>query len=231
MFHQRTYETFQISPSKSERARVELAEFGLGVQLPEALKEWYSVSDAVELTSRQDHLVPMEKLKIIETGGKKYVHFMSENQGVCLWATELSGQADPQVIVNVDEGGWEPYSSTFSDAIFCQMWDWAEYPIRAWADAKPPSPAELTGLMAHFFCLPVTYGWPIESCTFRLSQGNRSLLVWSHPSTCHFNLRARTANDFQALLNFVRDITDVTKRLQGNDPISKNLISELQQNL
>lgn len=227
MFHQRTYETFSIQPANGEMERVKQAEARLGVSLPEALKEWYARPDAVTLASRQDCLHSLEKIGLIKFDGKSYLHFMTENQGVCIWATEIDSLPDPPVLVNVDNHGWKPYSSSFSDAIFCQIWDWQDYPISAYADADTLKAEELSVLQNLFQALPKTRGWPSSSQSIRLDGQDRSLLLWIGSGMCHFNLRARSSNAFKELLNLIWNMSDVRQRIEGSDSISKEMIRQM----
>ena len=223
-FHQLSFSTFGLADDVEDLWKVEEAESRLGVVLPEAVRQWYARSDAIQLTNRQDWLVELPRLKSIPHASGSLLVFMNENQGVCNWAVPLGSDPNPDVLINVDKRGWEPYGATFSQAIFCQLWDWQNYSIHAWADADELTAAALATLAGGFRALPVTRVWPLEK-NIRLEGDSKSLLLWTAPGMCQFNLRAHSPEAFQDLLDLTWEYEGVSQRLDGHDPISQDLIA------
>jgi len=226
MFHQLTYDTFGLLPVLGEDEALQRAETRLGVRLPAAMREWYTRPDAISLASRQDSLLPLEQLKVLRHEGADYIHCMTENQGVSIWAVLIGAEDDPKVIINVDEGGWRSYCPHFSELIFGQIWDWYPYPITASAQAVPLRHDELRVLLTEFRAFPETKLWPGDS-TFRLTREEGSLLLWSGEQQCDWNLHSKTAFGFQELLNRIWKMSNLAESLYGNDSVSKELLAKM----
>jgi hypothetical protein len=224
-FHQLSYDTFGLLDNRDDLWIVEETESRLGVALPEAVRQWYARGDVMQLTNLQDDLIELARLKLITHEGCSLLEFMNENQGVCKWAVEIDSTPNPRVLINYDKRGWEPYCETFSDAIFCQLWDWQDYPIHAWADAAELTDDALKKLADGFRSLPATHVWPLKE-NIRLEGDSKSLLLWTAPGMCQMNLRARTPQAFRELLDLTWGYDGVSQRLDGHDPISQDQIAQ-----
>jgi hypothetical protein len=114
----------------------------LGIQLPTAVAEWYSLPAAHQLiaTNSGDELVPLSTLGEPipfwpDTTGQGFLDrdflregrlFLgSENQGVVLWAVPVDEGPDPRVMVDKSppDGSWITFAETFSDYAETLVWD------------------------------------------------------------------------------------------------------------
>jgi hypothetical protein len=99
-----------------------------GVQLPPSVREWYSCQNAIRVLashSNDDPPILLEKFELEQWSSYRLLPFKHENQGVCVWAILLDESDDPPVYVNVDDNGWKLQASTFSDYVYCCIWDYA----------------------------------------------------------------------------------------------------------
>jgi hypothetical protein len=89
----------------------------LGVRLPAALREAYLVlGKRRDLTARQDPLLPLERLRVDQTG--EVIVFRRENQGCAEWgvaAADPWNPEDPPVYVRQPgDRPWEPFATRMS---------------------------------------------------------------------------------------------------------------------
>lgn len=138
--------------ARKEAERVKPRLDRLGVQIPDAVSAWYARRDAVEILatySNSDR--PVEPHEMTIENDRRLVVFLIENQGVCRWAFELAGD-DPAVVVSVDREPWVPTRCSFSQFIWCQVYDWDE----SWSEdfrelaADPPNETALRFLRERF---------------------------------------------------------------------------------
>ena len=145
---------------------------------------------------------------------------MQENQGVCYWAVQLDGSADPPVVVTVDTAPcevWLPLAPSFSEFVYCQIWDYA--PMSARCEAQEPefTPETLAFLRSKFQEGPATYGWP-GSQNYRFTTPWGRLLIWhADNSGADWFLRASNHGDLEHLLCAVWQCGTLTKTLRGYD--------------
>ncbi|MFI8964481.1 SMI1/KNR4 family protein [Streptomyces sp. NPDC053493] len=95
---------------------MEQAEAALGLRLPVALREGYSLLGATrhDLTGNLDPLLPPSELFVHDKFGEVLV-FRSENQGCAFWGVRLRDldQDDPPVFVQ-SRDGWIPFTERVS---------------------------------------------------------------------------------------------------------------------
>jgi len=135
----------------------------LGVAIPEAVHAWYARSDALEVLaacSNSDHPIAPPDMTLDASREPRVIPFLNENQGVCRWAFELTGD-DPQVVVSVDRGPWVSTRCSFSQFVWCQVFDWET----TWSEdmrelgGDPPDERALRFLRDHFREGPSNYVW------------------------------------------------------------------------
>jgi hypothetical protein len=233
-YHAKAATMLPSIPSVSSRNQELLRqrESALGIRFPEAVFEWYSLEGSVEmlrLYSNSDH--PVEISKLGETvanwygaGPRDFVRdgllwIMSENQGVANWAVRLDGTPDPAVMVEVDSAPndqWNQLSPTFSEFIFCRIWD--HLPSSAAVSAWEPSLSETTieRLKGAFVCHPVSYGWP-GSRQLRFSNQFGRILIWQSPEQMDWFIHADSGPSLLSLLQQIRQITEFSNPLFGYD--------------
>lgn len=99
------------------------AERKLKLEIPTALREYYSLAGRLPLNKEHNRLYSPGKLRIL--GGK--LVFMEENQCVVFWGMDLKalGQDDPEMFQanNEDLAVWYSEELPFSDWII-KMWRW-----------------------------------------------------------------------------------------------------------
>lgn len=126
----------------------------LETRIPEAVRSWYVRADALEVLrtcSNGDHPVATGEMTIVAESGRQLVTFLHENQGACRWAFELEGD-DPEVFVAHEAKRWTSTQCTFSQFIWCQVFDWEE----SWSEdsramsGDPPDAAALAFLRSRF---------------------------------------------------------------------------------
>lgn len=84
------------------------------------LLEFYSNNDLFWITT----LNISEKI-IDEKTGKSLIEFGQENQGNFLLAFEFdTNNPDPSVYINDSSNNWNLYFQTFSDFVYCQIFEW-----------------------------------------------------------------------------------------------------------
>ena len=165
----------------------------LNRSLPASVREWYSLDRSVDLLreySNCDLPVPLEQLgnpskNWYGSGARDFVHddllwVMAENQGVCNWAVKLDGTDDPPVVVEVDSAPsevWRPLSSSFSEFIYCQIWDHPKEVCRCAAKELGLTAADLEYLHRKFDSGPNTASWP-GSANLRFSSVDGRILIW-----------------------------------------------------
>src|SRR5262245_2422103 len=103
MYHTATYELLGARPTAvRDAAELVAADQRLGLRLPEAMREWYLLREAVTFASRQNRLCRLDQLQTV-ADRPRYLHVMTENQGVCVWSVDLDGGPNPPVLVNVED--------------------------------------------------------------------------------------------------------------------------------
>lgn len=246
MFHDRTYSLLGAAPhSEPDLATTNLSPTvrewysRLGMvpvsgsalkpgHLPASLCEWYAFPGAIAVASRQNRLRPMNELEVVEDEGRQLLLFMDENQGVCRWAIPLNGRDDPQVLVSVEKGPFLPYANTFSDHIFCAVWDWLnDSPYMAGAQADPLLPQDLATLGSRLQGLTTTWNWPGAE-NYRFATAGLRLILWSAPRQCDWYLFAACEEAFVRAARLVLPLSNLRQSLYGIDENSTSLLEQLQ---
>lgn len=203
----------------------------LGLRWPASIREWYSLEGAVELLRRHsndDDPVPIERLgaPVAPWYGETCRDFLSkslllimlENQGVCNWAVQLDGSPDPPVVVAVDTAPdelWLPATQSFSEFVYCQIWDHAH--MSACCAAQEPALAldDLAYLRSRFQQGPTTYGWP-GSANYRFTTPWGRILIWyADHHGADWYLSASSDHDLAQLLRAIWQCGTLAKSLYG----------------
>jgi hypothetical protein len=128
-YHKRTLELLGII---SENLETEMPLINWAkkndVVLPESYLEWAKIdlSDILTKYSNQDNFyIHKPSIKNI-AGGRRGILFCRENQGNFDLIVMLDEGDDPPVLMSFggEDERWFQYSKSFSDAIFCQIFDW-----------------------------------------------------------------------------------------------------------
>lgn len=132
-YHQATFDLVGRTPTRRPDAEAVLArcEQTLGFLLPAAVREWYSLQDAIPLIeqySNCDNPLDLDKAvemrRTLQWAGddgidlEQQLPIIGENEGVALWAVHLDGSADPRVVVWEDDHDWQPCAERFSYFIY-----------------------------------------------------------------------------------------------------------------
>ncbi len=208
MYHDRTYSLLGAVPP-SEVAVIPK-------HLPASMREWYSFPNAIAAASRQDWLRPLHKLEIWRQEESNFLVFMSENLGVCRWAVQLDHDDtpqiladDPEVLVSVELRPFLPYANTFSDHVFCAVWDWMCASFHAGAQAAPLAPDDLTQLSGPFQPLTRTRNWPLDCEVYRFAAAGVRLRLYSHPDQCGWELRSDSEEAFFRAARFLLPLSNL----------------------
>ncbi len=106
------FSPLKISHRISEQ-EIQKTERRLGLILPPTLREFYHrAGKHPELTNDYDHLISLEKLKIVD---KKYLVFFEENQGAYDQAFDISKKlSNPPVVWHFGDRKWDKHSDTMT---------------------------------------------------------------------------------------------------------------------
>ena len=180
-------------------------ESDLGCALPASVREWYALKDAATILkkySNADHPVPLKDLGLtgsdscdavdVTAKGERFLTFLIENQGVCVWAFELDQAEDPTVVVRWNEPGavWQLAADRFSDFIYTWLWDHhhrRECGIQA--IGSPLAQTDLGFLRTRYSEMLSTASWP-EVRQYRFHTQNQWLLLWNGASQADWYLGA-----------------------------------------
>jgi hypothetical protein len=203
--------------------------------LPESVREWYELENAVQLLlqhSNADHPVDIgqlgEPLRDPLGGGphdlvaRNLLVIRHENQAVCMWAVILDGGDDPPVVLDLDRQfkAWIKCASSFSQHIYAWMWDYSQVLAKdrllVQAQNPPLSEMALSFLSEHFERECVTYGWPGHT-QFRFYRGDQRILVWANSDQADWWLNAKTRESLESLVNLLTPLDSVGKAFWSND--------------
>ena len=188
-----------MDPVVDEAARAAISdrERRLGVTIPAAVAEWYTLggADAVEVLagSNDDYALRIEELgEPFDGWGGGRRDFIREgllvirieNQGVCYWAVPLDDGDDPRVLVEVDSPPdrllWQLHAPSFSAYVFTLGWDRLAFglPYGLAAQDQPLGERDLALLEQRFVPQPSTYAWP-GRVNYRFERGDQRVMVWN----------------------------------------------------
>jgi hypothetical protein len=245
-FHAKALSLIPGRPSRSASAAaaIEARERALGIKLPESVREWYTLDGAVEMLRTYSNADRPES--IAELGRNEpdwyglgprdgladsLLIFMYENQGVGVWAVELNGSDDPLVQVNVDPGhgeGWKPCASSFSEFIYCQIWDWSLTGAICEANAPPLKDHALQGLRRAMREEPSTNVWP-GNHNYRFSSTNGRVRLSRFDSAgSDWLLLAHGEEELVRLLGELRSIGIQLEDPYGWDEAGKRAVARTQ---
>jgi hypothetical protein len=200
-FHDRSLRLLPAVREISEAAVAKIAEVEarIGRPLPAAVRDWYMRKNAcaiLETYSNQDPPVALDDLgrpitawrgngNLHDLAAEGLLYIRSENQGVCGWAVRLDDGDDPAVMVNygdiADPSEWQLQAETFSDYIYCGIWDFGVALSSEWllqAQNGPLTEGALDSLRLHFRENVRTHGWPGDA-QYRFEGDGHRLLIWS----------------------------------------------------
>jgi hypothetical protein len=203
-FHDKALHLLPAMPETSETAAAKVAEVEarIGRPLPAAVRDWYVRKDACDILrtySPQHWPVALEDMGRPFTwkmNGNPHglvadglLHIMMENQGVCMWAVRLDDGDDPAVVVNYREADdlsdWQLQADTFSDYVFCRIWDFggsSEWGLQA-VNVGPVTEGALDSLCLLFRENVRTWGWPGDT-QYRFDGDGQRLLIWNVDGMC-----------------------------------------------
>src|SRR5919197_4760568 len=178
-FHQSACDLLGLAPTVDldERAALTERERQLGVRLPAALVEWYSLRGAMDVLAGATGARPLGTTELGEPPdgwGGGVAHLVEqgllvirvEHQGACHWAVRLDDGADPRVLVEVGSQGngviWRLHAASFSDYVFTLAWDRLAFvlPYCLAAQDQPLERRDLAMLEREFTQRQRTWAWP-----------------------------------------------------------------------
>jgi len=246
-YHQRALYLLPEEPgfSAANAAILDKRERYMRRSFPAAVREWYTLEGSVELLrtySNSDNPVPLEELgrpvdDWYESGPRNLVAdsllwFMWENQGVCNWAVRLDGTADPPVVVERDSGPhevWQPAADSFSDFVFCQIWDFQPAGARCGAGERGLAANDLEFLRRTFTAGVTTYGWP-GATNYRFHTPWGRILIWHSPDGgTYWNLVANSGDELQELIRAVSCCANLRDGLEGCDEAGRAAVARVRE--
>lgn len=231
-----------MANDSSRAAVVEAWERSNGVQLPYAVRRFYSspMSDRSDVAN-DDLLLPVEALTVSDADrwlgpGGRMITFLVENQHVCEWGFPLDLGGDPPVLLIEPrhfETGRVPIevSPTFSHFIHAVAWDTAR-----WAHPQADTPVvqaqapaiddtELGYVAAMFRPGPHTRGWPARHA-FRFYRDDWAVLLWAAEDQCDWWVNAGSPESMRRLLTELFACPSLRDSAWSNDQDGNELIAE-----
>lgn len=210
---------------------------------PASVREWYCQDRSVDLLreySNCDQPVPIERLGAptenwYEAGPRDFLlddllWFMTENQGVCNWAVKLDGSDDPPVVVEVDSSPkevWRPLASSFSEFIYCQIWDHPPNFVQCSAQELDLTAHDRRYLQSNFIAGPSTSGWP-GSVNLRFNSAHGRILIWyADDHSADWFLSARDEEEMVRLIGSVWNCGNLPSTLYANGRIAEHALSRV----
>jgi hypothetical protein len=245
LFHTKALALLDPPPAVSEANLRVLSEreCRLGIRFPASVREWYSLEGSVALLRRfsnDDHPVELDRLgapaeEWYGAGPRDFVAkgllwIMTENQGVCNWAVKLDGRDDPPVVVEVDSApneAWLPLADTFSEFVYCQVWDYQQRKVACSAQEIDLADSDLDYLRRTFEAGPTTASWPGNANLRFVSQHGCMLLWYGKERGTDWFIWADTANQLVKLLRLVWRCGNLSETLYGLDRDAERLLAQL----
>lgn len=248
-YHAKTCELLRDEPAVDAAMMPILSqvEERLGRVLPASLREWYSLSGAVEILKRCTFLdPPVEPAELgLDWHGRRS-EFVDqgllvigyENQGVCTWAVDLNDGDDPRVVVDYDTDFREPNPCTPSFSAFVHAGVWDTVPV--WARAGPGpdvdlcvmaqndelSPDALAALRSMFEAGPLTHGFPGHTQYRFVAPGGR-ILIWAADGQADWHIVGGDEEALERIVEAVWHLDSVGKSLYAVTPDSKSILESV----
>jgi hypothetical protein len=160
---------------------------------------------------------------------------MTENQGVCNWAVDLTGGDDPPVLVEVDSSPeivWQPHSPHFSDWLSVVLT--ARRPESGFhlfaQDLSSLRTEDLDWLRIHFESGPITYTWPCP-INYRFMHQDKQIEIWACEDAPDWQLYAGSEQSLRDLARMVWGFGNLAKTLYWTDDVGQRVLNELRQAL
>jgi hypothetical protein len=233
----------QLRVSAQAERLVSAREHLLQCRLPPSVREWYSYQDSVRLLRRHsDGDVPVA-LRYL--GNLAHTSFdddhadltkrgllliMRENQGVCHWAVRLDNTDDPEVLVEVDSAPkpvWRKHCRTFSEFIYCRVWDYPLGRFVVQAQHDECKPRQLRFLRAHLDEGPRTYYWPGRR-NLRFSLDSGRVLIWNGYGQSDWQVSADSMDALAGLLALLRRQSSTPRNFWSDDEELMGFLKMLQ---
>lgn len=211
--------------------------------LPASVREWYSLDRSIDLLreySNCDSPIDLDQLGApaedwYGSGPRDFLKddllwIMTENQGVCNWAVQLDGTDDPPVMVEVDSApneNWCKLASSFSEFIYCQIWDHPQDVAQCGAQESDLAATDLELLQRHFKSGPTTSAWP-GSINRRFTSADGRILIWfAEDHGADWFLYANSAEQMERLIRSVWKCGNLASTLYGNDEAAERALARV----
>jgi hypothetical protein len=212
-YHRRTLEMIGRWPASVSSQGIDAAAARLGLPIPEAVKQWYSVDGTVEILgsySNCDYPTSPDDFAIECANDRSVIAFLSENQGVCSWAFVLNGSEDPSVMINLnppDENAWRDCAEHFSSFVFCRVFDHIHwYDDLMYGEIYGPlTDRDLAFLRDRFTEEPMTRN-RADSPTYRFSEGERRIVIWTMEGQSDWYVSSNTQADLKELKGILQPL-------------------------
>jgi len=244
-FHGAAIELLPAQPafSRANADTVAKREAQIGRKLPAAVREWYCLDQCVDVLrehSNCDQPVPLEQLGAAAddwygAGPRDFLQgdllwIMTENQGVCNWAVRLDGSDDPPVVVEVDSAPnevWLPLASSFSEFIFCQIWDHPQNFGQCCAQEADLTENDWQYLQNKFVAGPKTTAWP-GTVNLRFHSADGRILIWyAEDHGADWFLFAPAEEEMVRLLRNVWSCGDLATTLYARDNVAEQALTRV----
>ena len=250
-FHQPACDLLRLAPTVDldERAAITERERRLGVRIPAALVEWYTLRGAMDVLAGAtgDRALGAAELgepsdgwgggltQLVDLG---LLVIRVEHRGACRWAVRLDDGADPRVLVAVGaqaEGAiWRLHATSFSDYVFTLAWDRLAFvlPYCLAAQDLPLERRDLAMLEQRFIQRQRTWAWPGHT-NYRFERGDQRVVVWEGDRQADWSLLAGSAEGLAALGRTVWDRGGLASTLYApaGEPGSEEVLAGLRASL
>jgi len=214
-YHRHTLEMIRRWPPTLSSEAIDAAARRLGITIPEAVRQWYSVGDAVQIRERYsnaDYPTSPDDFTVERAQDNPVIEFLGENQGVCSWAFLLNGSDDPPVMINLDppaDEAWRYCVDRFSTFIYCRVFDHIHwYDDLMYGEIYGPlSEGDLAFLRDRFREEPTTLN-RANSQTYRFSQGERRMIIWTMEDQSDWYVSSDTKDDLEELKSILQSVWD-----------------------
>jgi hypothetical protein len=250
-FHQSACDLLGLAPTVDldERAAIAERERWLGVRLPAAVVEWYSLRGAMDVLAGATGDRALGAAELGEPsdgwgGGltplvrQGLLVIRVEHQGACHWAVRLDDGTDPRVLVEVGSQSngviWRLHAASFSDYVFTLAWDRLAFvlPYCLAAQDLPLERRDLALLEQEFAQRQRTWAWPGHT-NYRFERGDQRVVIWEGDGQADWSLLAGSAEGLEALGRTLWDCGGLASSLYApaGEPGSEEVLAALRASL
>lgn len=240
LYHRETFNLARQVPTLQEVSDLfEKIENAYHLQLPPAVKEWYSLVEATGILAHYSNADrPLSLQEILDQASEWHqqkwdgmgertptdaptLPFLWENQGVFVACLLIDGSEDSPVIAWDDDLEWKPWNDHFSDFLLEWIWGYLDYGklpdmltgpnLRA--ERVPLTPVDFDFLKNHFVAEAPIYP---PSTLDTWVRGDQLIRIWNRGDTTHWWLFADSKASLAELVRLLHPLGTLTEALSAN---------------